>query len=49
MTPHAELERSPGLGVVARAAGTIADPQVRNRGTVGGSLPTATPRPTFPP
>ena len=38
MTPHAELERSPELGVVAQAAGTIADPQVRNRGTIGGSL-----------
>ena len=38
MTPHAELERSPELGGVAQAAGTIADPQVRNRGTIGGSL-----------
>jgi carbon-monoxide dehydrogenase medium subunit len=38
MTPHADLERTPALGIVARAAGTIADPQVRNRGTIGGSL-----------
>jgi carbon-monoxide dehydrogenase medium subunit len=38
MTPHVELERSPELGVLSRAAGTIADPQVRNRGTIGGSL-----------
>jgi carbon-monoxide dehydrogenase medium subunit len=38
MTPHAELEHAPELGVLARAAGTIADPQVRNRGTIGGSL-----------
>ncbi|HEY1523959.1 MAG TPA: xanthine dehydrogenase family protein subunit M [Solirubrobacteraceae bacterium] len=38
MTPHATLERSPDLGILARAAGTIADPQVRNRGTIGGSL-----------
>jgi carbon-monoxide dehydrogenase medium subunit len=38
MTPHAELEHTPDLGLVARAAGTIADPQVRNRGTIGGSL-----------
>ena len=38
MTPHRELELKPELGVVSRAAGTIADPQVRNRGTVGGSL-----------
>jgi carbon-monoxide dehydrogenase medium subunit len=38
LTPHATLERSPDLGVLSRAAGTIADPQVRNRGTIGGSL-----------
>jgi carbon-monoxide dehydrogenase medium subunit len=38
LTPHAELEHTPELGVVAVAAGTIADPQVRNRGTIGGSL-----------
>jgi carbon-monoxide dehydrogenase medium subunit len=38
MTPHAALEHAPELGIVSRAAGTIADPQVRNRGTIGGSL-----------
>jgi carbon-monoxide dehydrogenase medium subunit len=38
MTPHTELEHSPELGIFAQAAGTIADPQVRNRGTIGGSL-----------
>jgi carbon-monoxide dehydrogenase medium subunit len=38
LTPHAELERSPELGILATAASTIADPQVRNRGTIGGSL-----------
>jgi carbon-monoxide dehydrogenase medium subunit len=38
MTPHTVLEHTPELGVVSRAAGTIADPQVRNRGTIGGSL-----------
>lgn len=38
MVPHAELERCSELGLVSRAAGTIADPQVRNRGTIGGSL-----------
>jgi aerobic carbon-monoxide dehydrogenase medium subunit len=38
LTPHATLERSPQLGIVSRVAGTIADPQVRNRGTIGGSL-----------
>ena len=38
MTPHAELEHSAELGILSRAASTIADPQVRNRGTIGGSL-----------
>jgi aerobic carbon-monoxide dehydrogenase medium subunit len=38
MTPHAVLEHSPQLGIVSEVAGTIADPQVRNRGTIGGSL-----------
>ena len=38
LTPHAELEHTPELGILSRAAGTIADPQVRNRGTIGGSL-----------
>jgi aerobic carbon-monoxide dehydrogenase medium subunit len=38
MTPHTVLEHTPELGILARAAGTIADPQVRNRGTIGGSL-----------
>jgi aerobic carbon-monoxide dehydrogenase medium subunit len=38
MTRHAELQVDDSLGVVARAAGTIADQQVRNRGTIGGSL-----------
>jgi aerobic carbon-monoxide dehydrogenase medium subunit len=38
MTPHVELEQSPDLGLASTVAGTIADPQVRNRGTIGGSL-----------
>jgi aerobic carbon-monoxide dehydrogenase medium subunit len=38
LTPHAVLERSPELGIVSQVAATIADPQVRNRGTIGGSL-----------
>ena len=38
MTTHSELEHTAELGILARAAGTIADPQVRNRGTIGGSL-----------
>ena len=38
MTPHANLERFSELGLLSRVAGTIADPQVRARGTIGGSL-----------
>lgn len=38
MTPHAVLEHTPELGLVSRVASTIADPQVRHRGTIGGSL-----------
>jgi aerobic carbon-monoxide dehydrogenase medium subunit len=38
LTTHAELEHTPELGVVADVAATIADPQVRHRGTIGGSL-----------
>ncbi|MGI8749063.1 MAG: FAD binding domain-containing protein [Thermoleophilaceae bacterium] len=38
LTTHATLQDSPELGVIAAAAAQIADQQVRNRGTVGGSL-----------
>ena len=38
MTRHADLQDVSTLGVVARAAGGIADQQVRNRGTIGGSV-----------
>ncbi len=38
LTRHAQVQADPSLGLLARAAGTIADQQVRNRGTVGGSL-----------
>jgi carbon-monoxide dehydrogenase medium subunit len=38
MTPHATLQTTPELGPASRVAGTIADQQVRNRGTIGGSL-----------
>ncbi|HUJ35867.1 MAG TPA: xanthine dehydrogenase family protein subunit M [Solirubrobacteraceae bacterium] len=38
LTTHSDVEHTPDLGVVAKVAGTIADPQVRNRGTIGGSL-----------
>jgi carbon-monoxide dehydrogenase medium subunit len=38
MTPHAALEDDPALGLLSRAAATIADRQVRHRGTLGGTL-----------
>jgi aerobic carbon-monoxide dehydrogenase medium subunit len=38
MTRHADLQDATELGVAARAASEIADQQVRNRGTIGGSL-----------
>jgi carbon-monoxide dehydrogenase medium subunit len=38
MTTHATLEDDPSLGLLSRAASTIADRQVRHRGTIGGSL-----------
>jgi carbon-monoxide dehydrogenase medium subunit len=37
MTRHVDVAHG-GLGLVSAAAHTIADPQVRNRGTIGGSL-----------
>jgi carbon-monoxide dehydrogenase medium subunit len=38
MTRHATLADASELGVTAHAAGLIADQQVRNRGTIGGSI-----------
>jgi aerobic carbon-monoxide dehydrogenase medium subunit len=38
MTVHHAIASEPGLGLAAKAASTIADQQVRNRGTIGGSL-----------
>jgi aerobic carbon-monoxide dehydrogenase medium subunit len=38
MTRHADLQDNSELGVVAKAASLIADQQVRNRGTIGGSI-----------
>jgi aerobic carbon-monoxide dehydrogenase medium subunit len=37
-TRHAELQDRDDLGVIAKAASMIADQQVRNRGTIGGSV-----------
>ena len=38
MTTHAAIAAEAGLGLIAEVSSTIADPQVRNRGTLGGSL-----------
>ena len=38
LTAHSVLEHSPELGLISAVAATIADPQVRHRGTIGGSL-----------
>ncbi len=38
LTRHADLQDTPELGLAATAATQIADQQVRNRGTIGGSL-----------
>ena len=38
MVRHAAVARERGLGLAAAAAHTIADPQVRHRGTIGGTL-----------
>jgi carbon-monoxide dehydrogenase medium subunit len=38
LTTHHEVSQATELGVAAHAAGQIADQQVRNRGTIGGSL-----------
>jgi carbon-monoxide dehydrogenase medium subunit len=38
LTRHVDLQSRAELGVIATAAGLIADQQVRNRGTIGGSI-----------
>jgi aerobic carbon-monoxide dehydrogenase medium subunit len=38
MTRHSQLQGRDDLGVIGHAAGLIADQQVRNRGTIGGSI-----------
>jgi carbon-monoxide dehydrogenase medium subunit len=38
LTTHAAVAGADELGLAATVAGTIADPQVRHRGTIGGSL-----------
>jgi len=47
-TRHAGLQDRDDLGVVAHAASLIADQQVRNRGTIGGSIAHADPASDLP-
>ena len=52
LTLHSEVAGHEGirsaLPVLSSLAGEIGDSQVRNRGTLGGSLPTVIPPPTIP-
>ena len=52
MTTHAEVARSPevasAIPALARLAGVIGDPMVRNMGTIGGSLANADPAADYP-
>lgn len=52
MTRHAEVARSAdvkaAIPALAKLAGGIGDPQVRNRGTIGGSLATNDPAADYP-
>lgn len=49
LTPHAELERSKVLPqALVEAASMIGDPQVRNRGTIGGNIAHADPASDLP-
>jgi carbon-monoxide dehydrogenase medium subunit len=52
MTTHYELTRDPLIaahcGLLAQAAGTVADPAVRHRGTIGGALAHADPAGDLP-
>jgi aerobic carbon-monoxide dehydrogenase medium subunit len=52
MTTHYSLTRDPLIrdhcGLIASAAGTVADPAVRHRGTIGGSLAHADPAGDLP-
>lgn len=48
LTTHATLQSSEELGAIAAVASKIADQQVRNRGTIGGSIAHADPASDLP-
>lgn len=47
-TTHAEVAAMDGYAALARLAGNIGDPAVRNRGTIGGSLANNDPSACYP-
>ena len=53
LSRHADLALDPvlaqGCGLLARTAGNVGDPQVRHRGTIGGSVAHADPTPQYAP
>ena len=48
MTTHAEVARTHSISALAQLAFGIGDPQVRNRGTIGGSLANSDPAADYP-
>jgi len=48
LVTHDDVSRSKGIPGLARLAGGIGDPQVRNRGTIGGSVAHADPAADYP-
>ncbi|WP_419903316.1 FAD binding domain-containing protein [Kiloniella sp.] len=48
MTTHAEVAREATIPALAALAGDIGDPQVRNRGTIGGSIANNDPAADYP-
>lgn len=48
LATHAEVSRSRPIPALASLAGHIGDPQVRNRGTIGGSIAHADPAADYP-
>ena len=48
LTPHANVEAEASIPALAALAGLIGDPQVRNRGTLGGSIANNDPAADYP-
>ena len=48
LTTHSEVAAAAGIGALATLAGGIGDPQVRNCGTIGGSIANSDPAADYP-